>query len=80
MLRRLLSSAGGYKPFNESLLSVLCCPITKKPLKYDAARNLLIVIDSAPEIAYPIVNGIPSLLPSAAIRSDVADDSLSKDH
>ncbi|KAL3860074.1 hypothetical protein ACJMK2_010242 [Sinanodonta woodiana] len=47
--------------FDEKMLEYLACPLSKKPLKYDKENNELI----SPEIgvAYPIVNGIPNLVP-----------------
>lgn len=46
------------------LLAILVCPLTKSRLRYDAdAREL--VSDSA-GLAYPIRDGVPVLLASAA--------------
>ncbi|KAK3578992.1 hypothetical protein CHS0354_034787 [Potamilus streckersoni] len=47
--------------FDEKMLEYIACPLSKKPLVYDKENNELI----SPEIgvAYPIVNGIPNLVP-----------------
>lgn len=42
------------------LLEILVCPLTKVPLRYDAARQEL-VSDQA-GLAYPIRDGIPVML------------------
>ncbi|DAZ93347.1 TPA: hypothetical protein N0F65_011873 [Lagenidium giganteum] len=45
-----------------SVMDHLVCPISKLPLRYDAARGLII----CPEIrvAYPVRNGVPVLVPT----------------
>jgi uncharacterized protein YbaR (Trm112 family) len=43
-----------------NLLSLLVCPVTKKPLRYDAERQEL--ISEAAKLAFPIRDGIPILL------------------
>ncbi|XP_042557785.1 protein preY, mitochondrial [Dipodomys spectabilis] len=65
------SSAGrGERPeelaraFNPSLLEFLVCPLSKKPLRYEASTNELINEDLG--IAYPIIDGIPNMIPQAA--------------
>ncbi|XP_027046227.1 uncharacterized protein LOC113673951 [Pocillopora damicornis] len=47
--------------FDQKLLKILVCPLTKKPLRYDNARNELISDDIG--VAYSIQNGIPNLIP-----------------
>jgi uncharacterized protein YbaR (Trm112 family) len=42
------------------LLEILVCPLTKKPLRYDAERGEL--ISEAAKLAYPIRDGIPIML------------------
>ena len=46
------------------LLEILVCPLTKGPLRYDAAAQELISDKGA--LAYPIRDGIPIMLPSEA--------------
>lgn len=43
-----------------ALLSLLVCPLSKMPLRYDEAANELIS-DSA-KLAYPVRDGIPVML------------------
>jgi hypothetical protein len=46
------------------LLEILVCPLTKGPLTYDAERQEL--ISDKAQLAYPIRDGIPIMLPSEA--------------
>ena len=46
------------------LLELICCPLTKGVLSYDAARKELISL--AAKLAYPVREGIPIMLPSEA--------------
>ena len=50
--------------FDPKLLELLVCPLTKRPLIYDAARQEL--ISAAAQLAYPIRNGIAVMLPDEA--------------
>jgi len=43
---------------------LLVCPLTKQPLRYDAERQEL--ISDAVQLAFPIRDGIPIMLPSEA--------------
>ena len=43
------------------LLEILVCPVSKGPLRYDAARQEL--ISDKAGLAYPIRDGIPIMLP-----------------
>jgi hypothetical protein len=53
---------------NEALLDVLVCPLTRTKLRWDSeAREL---ISDAAELAYPVRDGIPVLLPDEARRLD----------
>ncbi|KAK2867178.1 hypothetical protein Q8A67_025295 [Cirrhinus molitorella] len=52
------------QPFDESLLEFLVCPLSKKPLRYDEKSNEL--INEELGIAYPIVDGIPNMIPQDA--------------
>ncbi|XP_052817197.1 UPF0434 protein AM070-like [Mya arenaria] len=49
------------RQFDESLLEYIVCPLTKEPLRYDKEKNEL--ISDGTGVAYPIVNGIPNLVP-----------------
>lgn len=42
------------------LLEILVCPLTKGPLRYDAAKQEL--ISDQAKLAYPIREGIPIML------------------
>ena len=46
------------------LLEILVCPVTKGPLRFDAARGEL--ISDKAGLAYPIRDGIPIMLVSEA--------------
>ena len=46
------------------LLEILVCPLSKTTLEYDAARQEL--VSRAANLAYPIRDGIPIMLPEEA--------------
>jgi len=48
------------KTANPKLLEILVCPLTKVPLRYDAAAQELISDQAG--LAYPIRDGIPIML------------------
>ena len=50
------------------LLEILVCPLTKSPLEYDSAKQEL--ISRAAQLASPIRDGIPIMLPEEARRLD----------
>ncbi|XP_066505461.1 UPF0434 protein BRADO0313-like [Hoplias malabaricus] len=50
--------------FDLSLMKFLVCPLSKKPLRYDKATNEL--INEELGIAYPIIDGIPNMIPKDA--------------
>ncbi|XP_049928272.1 protein preY, mitochondrial-like [Epinephelus moara] len=50
--------------FDTSLLEFLVCPLSKKPLRYDAKTNEL--INEELGIAYPIIDGIPNMIAQEA--------------
>ena len=50
------------------LLSKLVCPVTRTPLRHDAATDEL--ISDAAGLAYPIRDGVPVMLPDEARRLD----------
>ncbi len=45
-------------------LGILVCPLTKTTLEYDSARQEL--VSRAANVAYPIRDGIPIMLPDEA--------------
>ena len=59
------SRPGGIDP---KLLEILVCPLTKGPLRYDAAADELISDQAG--LAYPIRDGIPIMLVDEARRLD----------
>lgn len=64
---------------DEAFLEILCCPITHQPLRLADARTLERVrtqsnhelsealVREDGQTAYPVVNGIPLLVPEEAI-------------
>ncbi|KAM6072504.1 protein preY, mitochondrial [Theristicus caerulescens] len=52
------------QPVEPSLLRFLVCPLSKRPLRYEEATNEL--INEELGIAYPIIDGIPNMIPEAA--------------
>ncbi|XP_016330723.1 protein preY, mitochondrial-like [Sinocyclocheilus anshuiensis] len=52
------------QPFDETLLEFLVCPLSKTPLRYDERSNEL--INEELGIAYPIIDGIPNMIPQDA--------------
>ena len=52
------------KNFNKSLLKIIVCPLSKKPLYWDSKKNELISKESG--LAYPIISGIPLLIKEKA--------------
>jgi len=61
------SGTGGVDP---RLLEILVCPVTKGPLRYDAARAELISEQAG--LAFPIRDGIPIMLVDEARKLDGA--------
>ncbi|XP_014697914.2 protein preY, mitochondrial [Equus asinus] len=55
---------GPARAFDPALLEFLVCPLSKKPLRYEASTNEL--INEELGIAYPIIDGIPNMIPQAA--------------
>ncbi|XP_023125873.1 UPF0434 protein GDI0182/Gdia_2252 [Amphiprion ocellaris] len=75
VIQRLIPASGPLRSFTDrkdeaqpqfdaSLLDVLVCPLSKKPLRYDAETNEL--INEELGIAYPILDGIPNMIPQEA--------------
>ena len=56
------------KSVDPKLLEILVCPLTKGPLRYDAAAQELISEQAG--LAYPIRDGIPIMLVDEARRLD----------
>jgi uncharacterized protein YbaR (Trm112 family) len=50
------------------LLEILVCPVTKGPLRYDAAAQELVSEQAG--LAYPIRDGIPIMLADEARKLD----------
>ncbi|MCY4397078.1 MAG: Trm112 family protein [Rhodospirillaceae bacterium] len=57
-------AAGESPKVDPKLLEILVCPVTRQPLKYDAAAQEL--ISEAAGLAYPIRDGIPIMLQDEA--------------
>ncbi|MFB7041588.1 MULTISPECIES: Trm112 family protein [unclassified Streptomyces] len=51
---------------DETLLRILACPLDKGPLTLPAGRDVL--YNPRLRLRYPIVDGIPQLLPSSGLR------------
>ncbi|MGB1547941.1 MAG: Trm112 family protein [Alphaproteobacteria bacterium] len=60
--------AEGKSGVDPKLLEILVCPLTKEPLRYDAARQEL--ISERAKLAYPIRDGIPIMLVDEARKLD----------
>ncbi|GAB5377580.1 MAG: Trm112 family protein [Acuticoccus sp.] len=56
------------RPVDPKLLELLVCPVTKAPLRYDAAAGELISDEA--KLAYPIRDGIPIMIPDEARQLD----------
>jgi len=54
------------KTFNQKILDILICPITREKLFYDKQNNLL--INQSKTYSYPIIDNIPVLLADEAIK------------
>ena len=59
------------KTVDPKLLEILVCPLTKGPLRYDAAKQEL--ISDKAGLAYPIRDGIPIMLVDEARELDVGE-------
>ena len=60
--------AGDAQAVDPKLLEILVCPLTHKPLDYDAEAQEL--ISRAAKLAYPIRDGVPIMLPDEARALD----------
>ena len=56
---------------DRKLLEILVCPLTKGPLRYDAAAQEL--ISDQARLAYPIRDGIPVMLEEEARRLEPSE-------
>ena len=52
-------------PIDPWLLAKLVCPVTRTPLRWDAACNAL--VSDAAGLAYPVRDGVPVLLAREAV-------------
>ncbi|OQW45553.1 MAG: hypothetical protein A4S16_13020 [Proteobacteria bacterium SG_bin6] len=52
-------------PIEAWLLERLVCPVTRMPLRWDGARQMLVT--EAAGLAYPVRDGVPVLLPEAGM-------------
>ena len=53
---------------DKKLLDILVCPLTKNKLTWDKDKNELISEEA--RLAYPIIDGIPIMLPDEARKLD----------
>ena len=60
------------KAIDPKLLEILVCPVTRGVLRYDIEAQEL--ISDQANLAYPIRDGIPVLLPDAARKIDSAKE------
>ena len=56
------------KKIDKALLDILVCPLTKNILLLDEEKNELISEEA--KLAYPIIDGIPIMLPDEARKLD----------
>ncbi|DBA91543.1 hypothetical protein WJX77_000590 [Trebouxia sp. C0004] len=56
--------------FDPAILRFLVCPLTKGDLRYDDSKQEL--ISEEINVAYPIINGIARLVPTAGRMMDAA--------
>ncbi|KMS55914.1 Trm112 family protein [Sphingobium cupriresistens] len=52
-------------PINPWLLEKLVCPVTRTPLRWDAARSAL--VSDAAGLAFPVRDGVPVLVVREAV-------------
>lgn len=60
--------AQGNGRIDPKFLELLCCPLTKGPLRWDEERSEL--MSRLAKLAYPVRDGIPIMLPSEARAVD----------
>lgn len=61
-------SVEGSRGIDARLLTLLVCPVTKRPLRLDTARQEL--VSQAARLAFPIRDGVPLLTLDAARHLD----------
>ena len=61
----------GANPLDPDLLSILVCPVTRTPLRYD--RNAGELISETAGLAFPIRDGVPVMLVEEARRLNASD-------
>ena len=66
----MADSAPAPAEVDSRLLEVLVCPVTHGPLAYDRARGEL--VSRGANLAYPVRDGVPIMLPEEARRLDEA--------
>ncbi len=54
------AAPGTDAPLDPWLLSIMVCPVTRTPLRHDAARDEL--VSDAAGLAFPIHHGVPVML------------------
>ncbi|KAL5206849.1 hypothetical protein ABZP36_035058 [Zizania latifolia] len=63
--------SGGGDGIPQALADVLVCPLSKKPLRYCEASGSL--VSDAVGVSFPIVDGIPCLVPKDGYTRDVCE-------
>ncbi|KAK9842526.1 hypothetical protein WJX81_004386 [Elliptochloris bilobata] len=71
-MRCSVAPGGEQAAFDASVLEFLVCPMSKQPLRYDAAASELVCETLA--VAYPVRNGLPFLRPgdSRVLKAEAA--------
>jgi len=64
-------SGSANRSIDPELLAILTCPVTRTPLVYDEAAQEL--VSEAAGLAYPVVDGVPVMIPDEARRLDQAE-------
>jgi hypothetical protein len=59
-------SGTAHDGLDPDLLAILVCPVTRTPLRYDAAASELVSDEAG--LAYPVRDGVPVLLVEEARR------------
>lgn len=62
-----MSDGTATTPIDPWLLSILVCPVTRTPLRFDEAEGEL--VSDAAGLAYPIRDGVPVMLVEEARRT-----------
>ena len=60
----MTSSTKNRTLFDKTLLKIIVCPVSKKPLQWNSKENKLISKTSG--LAYPVIDGIPILIKEKA--------------